>query len=258
MNIYFLVILTFLFTVTNVCQACWSVIPLKGLVSDSDLIVVGTLKDLTFKEKKEGSFAMKEYEGTIHIEEVLAGSPLADKKCILSWTYFPALTPTISHQDLEGEKGVWFLQKNGDKFTAEHPGRFVEMDCLEQVKAFIKTPLYSMSMDNPEDEKHTVVTFIIKTFQEKLEVKDYMKVDKGKLLLYGDIKINITGPDGEVSFKDKVIKKGEGHITVTKDKPYKVQIELGDYFNFKKDGAYGLWWGRSEEDSSERYTFYKM
>ncbi len=258
MQKYVLLIFIFLLTVTQLCQACWSIIPLKGLVSDSDLIVVGTLKDLTFKDKKEGPFEMKEYEGRIYIDEVLAGSPVADKKCTLTWKYFPALTPTISHQDLEGEKGIWFLQKEGNKFIADHPGRFVEMDCLKKIKELIKSPLYSISIDNPEDEKHIKVTFTIKTFQDSLEVKDFIKVENGKLLLYGDIKINIAGPNGEISFKDKAVKREKGHITVTKNKPYRVQIEPGDYFNFKDDGAYGIWWGLTEEDSSERNSFYKM
>src|SRR5262249_6802017 len=105
--------------------AMWALIPLDQLVQDSDLIVVGTLGDVT-----EYSSAGTDYgQGTIVVDDVIWGDVQPNDLLTLKWQNPTTLAcPRVEHSGEQGQKAIWLLTKgNLGEVRANYPGRFVRL-----------------------------------------------------------------------------------------------------------------------------------
>lgn len=120
-------------------RASWAHIPVEELVQDSDLVVVGTLRDV--RERTAGG---TDYgEGLIHVREVIWGRVSPGDSLRLRW-YNPStiLCPRVEHKYNAGEEGVWLLTLDGGAVAADYPGRFVELSARAEVEAALRrTPV---------------------------------------------------------------------------------------------------------------------
>jgi hypothetical protein len=137
-------LLLFLILPANV-RAMWAAVPLEELVQESDLIVVGTLRDVS-----EHTADGRDYgEGRIVVREVIWGRVSPGDSLLLKWENSSAIVcPRVEHKYNEGEEGIWLLTRDGEAVAANYPGRFVELKERGAVlKALLRTPVALRSGD---------------------------------------------------------------------------------------------------------------
>jgi hypothetical protein len=121
---------------SNFASAMWALIPLDELVQDSDLIVVGTLGDVS-----EYSSAGTDYgQGTIVVNEVIWGDTQANEVLTLKWQNSTGVVcPRVEHSGEQGKKAIWLLTKrSGDEVRADYPSRFVELADRAKVERILR------------------------------------------------------------------------------------------------------------------------
>jgi hypothetical protein len=112
-------------------HAKWDLVPLETLVQDSDLIVVGTLQDVS-----EHTSGGTDYgQGHILVREVIWGQVRPGDALLLKWSNLSGIAcPRIEHRRRAGEEGIWLLTAEGGYVEADYPGRFVEPGRRQQVE----------------------------------------------------------------------------------------------------------------------------
>lgn len=168
--------------------ARWAYIPLKDAVKKSDLIVIGTLKDVKEHTKDEIDYG----EGIITVDTVLYGKlPQKEKKLSLKWQNRTGLAcPRVEHKHKENKKGIWLLNiKKDSSVIANHPSRFQTLDKKDEILKFIK-----------KLNKNT----------KKLWGIEEVKINKDGSVTLTDAKNGMWFPDKKGGFKPSVtLKKGE-------------------------------------------------
>jgi hypothetical protein len=82
--------------------ASWALLPLDELVQDCDIIVVGTLTDVTEHSLNGTDFG----QGTILIDEVVWGAASAEESLVLKWQTNRESSVRVS-TDKPGRKAIW-------------------------------------------------------------------------------------------------------------------------------------------------------
>lgn len=124
--------------------ASWNFIALDELVKDSDLIVVGTLQNVSEYTKDDYDYG----EGEILIDQVVSGNiksvdgyPLRPTdKIQLKWRNWSAIAcPRVEHRYHANQKFIWLLTvENVENVQADYPGRAVSLDNLSEVQKLVK------------------------------------------------------------------------------------------------------------------------
>src|SRR5215475_8303808 len=111
--------------------AMWAWVPLKDLVCDSDLIVVGTLSSVNEYSKDGTDYG----QGIITVEETIWGAVNPGETLTLKWSNrSEIICPRVEHRHEADKKGIWLLTLSSDsEVRANYPGRFVELDQKEKV-----------------------------------------------------------------------------------------------------------------------------
>lgn len=105
-------------------RAMWAMVPLEELVRESDLIVVGTLRDV----HESSADGMDYGEGRIDVREVIWGVASAGDVLTLKWQNSSAVAcPRVEHDFNANKEGIWLLTREGDVVRANYPGRFVAL-----------------------------------------------------------------------------------------------------------------------------------
>jgi hypothetical protein len=128
------IILILLLPVVAVSE--WIVISLESAVKNSDIIVIGTLHDVS-EETRDG---VDYGTGEITVEEVLRGHLEPGQKLILVWQNESNIVcPRVEHRGHQGERAIWLLTRRpGGKVAADNPGRVVSVEKMEAVLELLR------------------------------------------------------------------------------------------------------------------------
>src|SRR5262245_52664944 len=120
-----------LLSLPTLSLAKWAFIPLKDLVCDSDLIVIGTLSSVNEYSKEGIDYG----QGMITVEETIWGAVNPGEALTLKWdNVSDVVCPRVEHRLHEDKKGIWLLKLSPDgSVRADYPVRFVELDRQEKV-----------------------------------------------------------------------------------------------------------------------------
>ncbi|MGV8123695.1 MAG: hypothetical protein AB2L14_28440 [Candidatus Xenobiia bacterium LiM19] len=236
-------------------------LPPSALLAESDLVVLGTLKDLHVIKK---SGEVRIYGGALQVEKVLAGNAeLTDGAVAVRWTVVYGLSSSFNPEDLNQKRGVWLLtlwsgDEKGEFFTADHPGRFLLPDQLASVQSLLEKPFYRIALESDEylSGKPIMARFIISTEKDAAKADAYLQVVKGKLIFSGPVEIHIQNVNGEVKRRGRLATASAEPVTVKKGSPHSVEIDLSKSFYLVSEGSYTIWWGSGNGITSPRYTFY--
>lgn len=112
------------------------IISLESAVKTSDIIVIGTLRDVS-EETKGG---MDYGTGEIIIDEVLWGNVEQSQQLNLVWQNESNVDcPRNEHRNNQNKQGIWLLTKKPvDKVVADNPGRFVKVEKREKVLELVR------------------------------------------------------------------------------------------------------------------------
>ena len=116
--------------------AQWIVIPLESAVGSSDIIVIGTLHDVS--EETRGGIDYG--TGEITVEEVLWGDVVSGQELVLAWQNESNIDcPRVEHRDHQKKQAIWLLTlKPEGKVAADNPGRFVSIGRKEKVLELLR------------------------------------------------------------------------------------------------------------------------
>lgn len=113
-------------------RASWAHVSVEQLVQETDLIVVGTLRDVSAHTADEMDYG----RGRIEVHEVIWGKVSPGDSLLLKWSNPSGLAcPRVEHKHHQGEKGIWLLTRDGEAVGANYPGRFVELSERRRVEA---------------------------------------------------------------------------------------------------------------------------
>jgi uncharacterized protein YheU (UPF0270 family) len=114
-----------------VAAADWICISLESAVRTSDLIVIGTLANVSEWTKDGTDYG----SGEITIDEVLSGKAKPGQKLSLVWqNESNVLCPRVEHRDNQNRQRIWLLElKPENKVAADNPCRVVPVDNRNKV-----------------------------------------------------------------------------------------------------------------------------
>lgn len=147
-----LVILVLLWLPASV-RAMWAPVLLAELVQESDLIVVGTLRDVAEHTADGVDYG----QGRIVVREVVWGGVSPGDSLTLKWDNASDIVcPRVEHRHSQGEEGVWLLTRDGEAVRADYPGRFVNLSERGKVEAalanspvVLRTAMYWVGREDP-------------------------------------------------------------------------------------------------------------
>ena len=146
-----LVLFVLLYGIPLVVKAEWAFVPLEDLVAESDLIVVGTLREV-----KENSHDGVDYgEGVIEVHEVLWGDATRERQLTLKWqNYSDAVCPRVEHRGSQDRKQIWLLTKDKDgSVNADYPHCSLDLGSRTTVEAILSRGIYLFGGDFQPGEK---------------------------------------------------------------------------------------------------------
>jgi hypothetical protein len=258
--LFFVVLFTMI--LFQACLASFSPESLHSLLTDSDLVVSGTLIELKIiGEEAVPGARIKLYRGALKVEEVFMGTAPQDMTCHLTWDHCAGLSSSLDPEIFRGKGGIWLLRKapGRDSYILDHPGRYLPLADRKLVKSSLEMPFFTVEFTEHEGTvgKPFPATFIMHSKRGQLSSANFLTV-KGKMLeLHGTIFIEVRNTDGDVKATSPVISLKDGSpIIITNGSPRSVTIDLSRFFRFTKGGVHELRWGSSEDLSSPRYTFY--
>lgn len=113
-------------------RASWAYVSVEELVRETDLIVVGTLRDASERTADGVDYG----EGHIAVREVIWGKVSPGDSLLLRWSNASNMVcPRVEPQYFKGKEGIWLLTRDGEAVAADYPGRFVELSERRRVEA---------------------------------------------------------------------------------------------------------------------------
>ena len=133
---YLILVPILVLALSSSSPSMWALISLDDLVQDCDLIVVGTLGQVS-----EYSSGGTDYgSGTITVDEVVWGDAKISQAITLKWENGTGvICPRLEHRSNQGTKGIWLLTKgNAGEVYADYPGRFVDLADRPKVERILR------------------------------------------------------------------------------------------------------------------------
>lgn len=238
-------LLTLCFPLTT--QGMWARVPTEDLVRDSNLIVVGTLQQVS--EYSDGEIDYR--QGVIVVHEVLWGDARAGERLTLKWQNLSGLVcPRVEHDGNENVKGVWLLTLDtGDNSVrADYPGRFVELEKQTEVESWLESGLFidggSFQVDEP-----FIITVIFRNASESEKRFAGLSFSNGLLFLSPQSKL-ITSrymDDGDLQplrpKANSILFLQDGNsIVVPPSGEVKATFDLKSLYNFsaRREGGFSV------------------
>ena len=124
--------------------AKWALVSTAELVKDSDLILVGTLQNVSEFTRDNVDYS----EGFIVVEKVIAGNDKTTSgdilksgdKIFIKWQNSSMIAcPRVEHKGDENVKGIWLLEVESDgTVSSDYPWRFSELDELDKLSKVVR------------------------------------------------------------------------------------------------------------------------
>ena len=132
------------------CHAEWSDIPMGTVVTNSDMIVIAVLTNVT----QEASNSIIRCRGILKVKEVLKG-PAEMNNLKLEWSFsVPPKSVTTDHTQSQGRPLLWLLKRCGQHtFEANYYKRVQGIEMKDDIKNIIERFLNKM----PESAIHQLV-----------------------------------------------------------------------------------------------------
>lgn len=215
-------------------EAKWGYIPTEELVADSDLIVVGTLKDVRKYTRGEQDYG----RGTIEVKEVLWGKAKPGDRLALRWSNSSRIIcPRVEHKPHANKERVWLLKEGRcGTVRADYPGRVLDSYYEAAIPMMMgSTPirvvggLYSTKMP-------VTVEFIIGNASARTLVLPTLSQQKGVLHMDRRFRLIVynwsTSRKHPFSFSaGKVVRSSEPMTTViAPGQTYRVKVNLTELF----------------------------
>lgn len=186
---FFILFVLSLFCVSKAMEVRY---PLDVLVHESDIIVVGTLQDVSEFTKDGVDYG----EGKILVEEVLWGNARVGEKLLLKWRNASAIMcPRDEHAHNKDKKLVWLLTSSDTGVVyASNSGRVVKLDKLSEVKnLMIETHIIldGEKLFVPKDAPLNV-TLKIRNYSNSEKNLPGFKIENGLLYLNPKLKLNLS------------------------------------------------------------------
>lgn len=156
--------LLLLVCVPAAARASWAYVSVAQLVRESDLVVVGTLRDVRGWTADGEDYG----EGRIDVREVIRGEAAPGDSLLLKWSNASAnICPRVEHKDDAGTEGIWLLTRDGDAVAADYPGRFVALSRRAEVEAALpKLPAARRAEGKPRIVNPAPVRVTVEVFAE--------------------------------------------------------------------------------------------
>jgi hypothetical protein len=112
------------------------IIPLETAVKTSDIIVIGTLENVS-EETKDG---MDYGRGEITVDEVLLGNVRENEKLTLVWQNESNIDcPRVEHRNNQNKQYIWLLKEKAKaEVAADNPGRIVSVENKKSVLELLR------------------------------------------------------------------------------------------------------------------------
>jgi hypothetical protein len=126
----------FILLLPVVAVSQWIVISLESAVKSSDIIVIGTLRDVSEETRDNIDYGT----GEITVDEVLRGDIDPGQKLTLVWQNESNIDcPRVEHRGHQKKRAIWLLtQKPDGKVAADNPGRFVSAEKKQAVLELLR------------------------------------------------------------------------------------------------------------------------
>lgn len=125
-------------------SAAWAIISTEELVRDTDLILIGTLQDVTKFTNDNIDYS----EGVVLVEKVIAGSDITSAgqplrsgdKIEIKWKNSSMIAcPRVEHKGHENIRGIWLLKVESDgTLISDYSWRFSSIDELDKLKKILR------------------------------------------------------------------------------------------------------------------------
>ena len=114
----------------------WTTISLESAVKTSDIIVIGTLRNVS-EETHDG---IDYGTGEITVDEVLRGKARPGEKLVLKWqNESNVMCPRVEHEDDSNKQLIWLLTITQDQnVAADNPGRVAVLEKKQRVIELIR------------------------------------------------------------------------------------------------------------------------
>jgi hypothetical protein len=114
----------------------WTTISLESAVKTSDIIVIGTLRNVS-EETHDG---IDYGTGEITVDEVLRGKARPGEKLVLKWqNESNVMCPRVEHEGDSNKQLIWLLTITRDQnVAADNPGRVAILEKKQRVIELIR------------------------------------------------------------------------------------------------------------------------
>ena len=226
--------------------ARWAWIPLEDLVQDSDVIVIGTLQEVSQYTHNGMDYA----QGNIVIEEVIWGTANPGEVFTLKWQNASGLVcPRVEHRHNKDNKGIWLLTVDPDGVVrANYPGRFVELNERSKVEQCLAKNLLSLRMSqflHVADEPINV-SLVFRNPTERFIEFPGVEYRDGHLLIAPGVSLNLyAGYEKsriqQAPLPGRVIRSNElSPIVVAPRQEFRLSLDLRTLFPVSYDEQYSL------------------
>lgn len=230
----------------SLSPARWAFVPLDELIQDSDLIVIGTLMDVSEHSKKGMDYG----QGTIIVDEVIWGSASPGEMLTLRWqNRSEMICPRVEHRGNENKKGIWLLTigKNHE-VQANYPGRFVELKERKKVERMLQKKKVCVRAHEyvtlPDDPIH--ISFVFRNPTQSQQQFPGLEYRDGCLYLNPDVELTlVSGWEEEAKqvspLPDRVIvSENIAPIFVEAGQENRIILDLKTLFEIVPDQVYSL------------------
>ena len=223
-------------------RAEWAYVSVEELVQESDVIVVGTLRDVTEYTADNTDYG----QGRIEVREVIWGAVSPGDSLTLKWQNASAIAcPRVEHRHNADEEGIWLLTRDGDAVNANYPGRFVELSERTKVEAALARSPVVLRGGNYWVKRGSPMGFVVVYRNVSDAARSFPAVayETGRLRLAPGSRLTVkvspgSGGEKPASLEGRVVTEpGLAPVTVAPRSEYSVGIFLHELLrDAPKDG----------------------
>jgi hypothetical protein len=242
-------ILSFLVVCSTPLSAMWGYVSIEELVQNSDLIVVGTLDNVSEYSQNGIDYG----EGTITVDEVIWGAAGPGDLLTLKWQNASNLVcPRVEHRDNQKRTAIWLLIHEDAVVYATY-GRVVDLAERSKVEqSLVKDkvrlrPIGEGSMKGflPPNEP-LIVSLVFRNATQNPIAFPGVENNDGRLTLSPGLVLTVRHGFGNDLTVDKSIpgrvvsSKTLAPIIVPPQQEFSIAIDLREFFVIATDEAYSV------------------